>query len=534
MGNKAKHRENTGVSAASLDPDNWPDFRRLCHDMLEKALNHLEGAAERPAWRAVPDEVKEAIAEPLPFAPQGSNAVAEDLLRWILPFSTGNTHPRFFGWVHGAGTPGGILAEMMAAAINANLGGRDHAPIYIERQVIEWWRQIFGFPKTAGGLLVSGTSMATLIGLTIARNQRLEHDVRSDGLGPSGLALTAYTSAEAHGSVGKAMELLGLGQKALRILPCDSGQRLDTTALREAIDFDLESGLIPFCVVATAGSVNTGSIDDIEAIASICDDYGLWLHLDGAFGALAILAPEFKDRLAGIERADSLAFDFHKWMQVPYDAGCILVRDAELQRRTFSSRQAYLAAAERGAAGGNPWYCEFGPELSRGFRALKVWFTMKEHGLQRLGEVVSRNCRQARDLGEQVERHPRLELLAPVSLNIVCFRFVEPSLSGEELDRLNAEIVVDLQEKGVAVPSTTRLQGRLAIRVNLTNHRTRSSDLGILIAAIVAIGKGRLSGSSSVHGLRERLQRAFPGQELDGRPISLSDDIALQDKAAGN
>ncbi len=475
----------------SLDPEDWPAFRRLCHDMLDRALTHLEGVAERPVWQEPPEKAKQAIAEALPLEPQGAERAAEDLLRWVLPYGTGNTHPRFFGWVHGAGTPGGVLAETMAAALNANLGGRDHIPVYVERQVIEWCRQIFGFPETAGGLLVSGTSLANLIGLAVARNHAADGDLRRDGVAATADRMTAYTSAEAHGSVTKAMELLGLGSAALRRIPTDSGYRMNTAALRQAVREDIAAGRQPFCVIATAGSVNCGAIDDLAGVSKLCREHGLWLHVDGAFGALAVLTPEMKTRLSGIELADSLAFDFHKWMQVPYDAGCILIRDAALQLAAFSGRPAYLAAAAHGLAGGEPWFCDLGIELSRGFRALKVWFTMKEHGLRRLGEVVARNCAQARYLAARVEANPELELMAPAALNIVCFRFLNPDCAGEALDDLNAGIVVELQERGVAAPSTTRLNGDLAIRVNLTNHRTRLADLDILLEAVIAAGRAR-------------------------------------------
>ena len=474
---------------SSLDPEDWPAFRRLCHDMLDRAMDHLEGVAKRPVWQSPPEEAKRAIAEPLPLESQGAERAAEDLLRWVLPYGTGNTHPRFFGWVHGAGTPGGVLAETMAAALNANLGGRDHIPVYVERQVIEWCRQIFGFPKTAGGLLVSGTSLASLIGLAVARDHKADGDLRRDGVAATADRLTAYTSAEAHGSIAKAMELLGLGNAALRRIPTDAHYCMDIEALHVAIQEDIAEGRQPFCVIATAGTVNCGAVDDLARIARLCHEHDLWLHVDGAFGALAVLSPELKGRVLGIEKADSLAFDFHKWMQVPYDAGCILIRDAALQRAAFSGRQAYLASAASGLAGGEPWFCDLGIELSRGFRALKVWFTMKEHGLRRLGEVVTRNCAQARYLAEQVEAHPGLELLAPAALNIVCFRFLAPELSEQALDDLNAGIVVELQERGVAAPSTTRLKGRLAIRVNLTNHRTRLADLDILLEAVLAAGQ---------------------------------------------
>jgi glutamate/tyrosine decarboxylase-like PLP-dependent enzyme len=474
----------------SLDPADWGEFRALCHDMLDEALAYLETARARPVWRPVPEQVKAALAEPPPHAPQGADKVCADFRRLVLPYATGNTHPRFFGWVHGSGTPGGMLAELLAGAMNANLGGRDHGPVYVERQVVEWCRQLCG-------LLVSGTSMATLIGLTVARDYMAGHDVRRLGLGPGSGLLVAYASSEAHGSVAKALEILGLGNEALRAVPVDGDYRMDLDALARAIEQDKAAGLRPFCVVATAGTVNTGAIDDLAGIAEICRDQDLWLHVDGAFGALAILSESLRPRLAGIERADSLAFDFHKWLHVPYDAGCILVRRGELQRRTFSSRQAYLAGAARGLAGGEPWFCEYGPELSRGFRALKVWFTLKEHGLAKLGRKVDDNCRQAATLAGRVRDHPRLELMAPAALNIVCFRFTWPGATPEQLDRINGDIVAELQERGIAAPSTTRLDGALAIRVNITNHRSRQSDIDVLVEALVALGEELASAAEA-------------------------------------
>jgi glutamate/tyrosine decarboxylase-like PLP-dependent enzyme len=380
--------------------------------------------------------------------------------------------------------------------MNANVGGRDHGAVYVERQVIEWCRELFGLPVGASGLVVSGTSMATLIGLTVARNERAGHDVRREGLGANGARLTAYASAEAHGSVARALEILGLGRESLRAVPVDDGLRMDVGVLNDTIDEDLAAGRRPFCVVATAGTVNTGAIDDLAPIAEVCADKELWLHVDGAFGGLAMLSERLRARLAGIEKADSIAFDFHKWMHVPYDAGCILIRDARAHRKAFSARQDYLAGSSRGLAGGSPWFCEYGPELSRGFRALKVWFTLKEHGVRRLGAKIEENCRQAQYLAERVTAAPALELMAPVDLNIVCFRFSPPGARTGDLDRINEDIVADLQENGVAAPSTTRLGGALVIRVSLTNHRSRIADLDVLIDSILELGAARASEHS--------------------------------------
>jgi len=269
---------------------------------------------------------------------------------------------------------------------------------------------------------------------------------------------------------------------------------MDIDALREAIAKDKQAGHNPFCVVGTAGAVNVGAIDDLEAIAQVAREHDLWFHIDGAFGAMANLSENLRPRLKGIAHFDSLAFDFHKWLHVQYDAGCVLIRDGKLQQEAFTLRPEYLAAADRGLAGGNPWFCEFGPELSRGFRALKVWFALKEHGVKRLAQKIEENCEQAVYLSGLVEGHDELEMMAPVALNIACFRFVAPAKSDAELDHINGEIVIDLQEKGIAVPSTTRLGERLAIRVNITNHRSRRADFDTLVDAIVQSGR-RLSSA---------------------------------------
>jgi aromatic-L-amino-acid decarboxylase len=478
-----------GAVDQSLDPTDWNEYRHTAHAMLDAALDSLQDVRQRPVWRPVPEVVRNALEAPLPCDPQGIAQTAEDCLQFVLPYTTGNTHPRFFGWVHGSGTPGGVVADMLAAAMNANVGGRDHGAVYVERQVIEWCRQLFGMPREAGGLLVTGTSMAHQVALTVARNHMADHDVRVEG--NRGAPLVAYTSAEAHGSVAKAFETLGLGRRALRAVPVDRSYRMDLAALRLAIAADLDNGLQPFCVIATAGTVNTGAIDDLAGVAALCKEYGLWFHVDGAFGALAIMSKALSPLLAGIEQADSIAFDFHKWLHVPYDAGCVLIRDRQLQLDAFSARQAYLAAGTRGLAGANPWFCEFGPEMSRGFRALKVWFTLKEHGTKRLGAKILENCQQAAYLAEAIGRQPELNLIASGPLSVVCFRFVVPGLDAEQLDQLNDDIVGDLQEQGIAVPSTTRLGGRLAIRVAITNHRTRLDDLDMLLDAVLRFGRAR-------------------------------------------
>jgi glutamate/tyrosine decarboxylase-like PLP-dependent enzyme len=271
-------------------------------------------------------------------------------------------------------------------------------------------------------------------------------------------------------------------------------------ALEEALAEDRQAGKQPFCVIASAGTVNSGAIDPLNQLASLCAHESLWLHVDGAFGALGFLSDALRPRLVGLERADSLAFDFHKWAQVQYDAGCILVRRGDIHRAAYAMSPPYLRRGKRGLAGGEDWPCDFGPELSRSFRALKVWFAFQEHGTRKIGRIVEQNCAQARYLADRIGRERELELMAPVSLNIVCFRYAPAGQSLDESDRLNEDIVADLQESGIAAPSTTRIGGQVAVRVNLTNHRTGRADLDLLVDAVLSVGRSRATRGSQRPG----------------------------------
>jgi glutamate/tyrosine decarboxylase-like PLP-dependent enzyme len=346
----------------------------------------------------------------------------------------------------------------------------------VERQVIAWAAEMVGMPAGTGGLLVTGSSMANMIAVLAARRAALGATVRSQGL--QGTPLVAYASAAAHGCIPRALDMAGLGTGALNVIAAGADHRMDIGALRSAIDADRAAGRVPFLVVGTAGTVDTGAVDDLAAIADAAADAKIWFHVDGAFGATAALSPRFRPLLAGIERADSLAFDFHKWAQVPYDAGCVLVRDQSMQLATFAQSLAYLTQEQRGLAGNPPWPRDLGPDLSRGFRALKVWMTLRAYGTEGLARVVENGCDLAQYLAARVRDTPELELLAPVALNIVCFRVCS---GASDLDALNRELVADLQEAGIAAPSTTTIDGKLAIRAALFNHRTTKADIDALL-----------------------------------------------------
>jgi glutamate/tyrosine decarboxylase-like PLP-dependent enzyme len=471
-----------GQARMTLDPNDFASLRRLGHRMVDDVFDQLEQVRNRPVWQRMPEKVRTALRTPYPREANDPGDIYSDYVHLISPYPTGNTHPRFMGWVHGGGNAVGMLAELLAAGLNANLGGRDHAPIEVERQVIRWAAELLGFPPESSGLLVTGTSIANLIGVLVARTAALGRDVRRAGL--RGAKLVAYTSEKAHGCIARAMDMAGLGTDALRLIASDAAHRMDVGALAATIKRDRAEGRLPFMLVGTAGTVDIGAFDDLAGLGTIARAEGLWFHIDAAFGAMAALTPTLRPLLTGADQADSLAFDFHKWMQVPYDAGCILVRNPVVHLAAFTQQVAYLRRETRGLAGGHPWPCDLGPDLSRGFRALKVWMTWRAYGSDRLGEVVSQTCDVARVLAARVDREPGLERLAPVPLNIVCFRV-------RGTDKLNREIVADIQEAGIAAPSTTIINGRLAIRAAIVNHRTLAEDAEALVDAVLGAARAR-------------------------------------------
>ncbi len=467
----------------TLDPAEWQELRAQGHRMLDDMLDYLEHIREHPVWQPLPPQVRAAFHDALPRHPSELSATHDAFMRDILPYTVGNTHPGFMGWVHGGGTAVGMLAEMLAGGLNANLGGRDQAPIEVERQILHWVRELFSFPESASGLFVTGSSLANLIAVLVARRATLGAQVREHGVAHGGKQLVAYASAGVHGCVAQALDIAGLGMGALRLIPVTEKHQMDIAALQHAIATDRNNGMTPFLLVGTAGTVDTGAVDPLSDLAHVAQQEKIWFHVDGAFGALAILSPCLAPMLAGIERADSIAFDFHKWGQVPYDAGYILVRDGELHLATFAAPSAYLRRDNRGMAAGSPWPCDYGPDLSRGFRALKTWFTLKVYGTDKLGEMIAHTCELAQYLQQRIQQTPQLELLAPVALNVVCFRY-----RCTEADRVNADIVVGLQESGIVAPSTTTINGHFAIRTAIVNHRTQRANIDALLEATLALG----------------------------------------------
>lgn len=477
------------LTQETLDPEDWPALRKLAHQAVDEALDYLQQVRQRPVWQPTPAAVAAQFQAPLPRSPQGAERAYHDFHEWVMPFQMGNTHPRFWGWFMGNGTAFGALGDFLAATVNPNMGGGNHVGNLVESQVVDWCKEIVGLPQGSGGLLVSGGSMANFVALAVARSAGAAVDVRAEGVAALPKPLCFYVSTEVHSCIQKAVELLGHGAKSLRKIPVDDRYRFNLAALAQAVSADRAAGLQPCAVIGTAGTINTGSVDDLEGLAAFCRQERLWFHVDGAIGAVVALAPHHRQLVRGMEQADSVALDLHKWLHVPFEAGCVLVRDRNAHRATFSLTPEYLAHAQRGLASGADWFSDYGLQLSRGFRALKVWLSFKEHGLDKYGRLIEQNIAQAQRLGELVCAAGELELMAPVGLNIVCFRYRGQGGTPQELNALNEELLIRLHEGGVVAPSYTTLNGCYCLRAAIVNHRTQTADLALLVEEVLRIGR---------------------------------------------
>ncbi|MHA7130433.1 pyridoxal phosphate-dependent decarboxylase family protein [Algoriphagus namhaensis] len=473
----------------SLDPEDWEGMRHLGHRMIDDLIDYWKGIREEPVWKPIPDEVKGFFDSGIPREGMTPESVYEEFKQNILPYNKGNVHPRFFAWIQGTGTPLGTLADLLASGMNPNVTIGKHAPMYVDLQVVNWCKELMNFPAESSGILVSGGSMANITALTVARNSFENRMIRQKGLKATPAQLVLYCSEETHSCIQKAAEIIGLGTEAVRKIPVNDSFEMRTDLLEEQITQDREQGLLPFCIVGTSGTVNTGAIDPMNELLAISRKHGLWFHVDGAYGALAKLDPVYQERLKAIEEADSLAFDLHKWLFVPYEVGCTLIRDARKHREAFAVNPNYLLQEKRGLAGGPDSLNHYGFELSRGFKALKVWMSLKEHGLEKYRSMIAQNNRQAEYLGKLVQQCPELELTAPVCMSITCFRMICPGYSEEQLRELNREILLRLQEDGIAAPSSTILGGKFTLRVANVNQRTRFEDMDLLVREVLRLGK---------------------------------------------
>jgi glutamate/tyrosine decarboxylase-like PLP-dependent enzyme len=463
-----------------LSPD---QFRALGYRAVDLLAEQLAAVPDAPCRRALPEALRRQILEqPLPEAGRSPEELLEAVASRILPYSMGNGSPRFFAWVNSPPAPLAVLAELLAAGMNSSVAGGDHAATYVEHAVLGWLKQLVGYPADGGGILASGGSAANLIGLAVMRFVQAQGQIRAQGFAGESAPMVVYTSTQGHSCLEKAVELLGIGHDHLRKVAVDAEYRMDVAQLRAAIAADRAAGLRPVCVAASAGTVNTGAIDPLEVIADLCAEQGLWFHVDGAYGGLGALAEQTARLYSGMERADSLAIDPHKWLYVPVECGCAFVRDAQAMRDTFSLVPPYL----RDDAG-LPWFAEFGPQQTRGFRALKLWMTMQQIGAQGYRELIGRDIALARALQARVNQREDFELLAAGPLSVTCFRYAPPG--AHDLDALNRRLLDLVQREGQVFLTSTQLDGRLALRACIVNFRTSEADLDVLLEVLAQAGR---------------------------------------------
>jgi glutamate/tyrosine decarboxylase-like PLP-dependent enzyme len=462
---------------------------------VDAVADHLAALPEHPVWQPVPEALREELLSmPLPDGATGLGPLCEMMARDVLPHAMGNGHPAFFGWVNPPPSLAGVLASLTAAAMNPSVVSGDHADVHLERTAVRWLAELVGYPHAPGaGLLTSGASAATIVCLAGARSRAAALagcDVRQEGLA-AGPPLISYVPSEAHSCVTRAIELLGLGSGSIRPVPLADG-RLDAGALRAAIAADRAAGGTPALLVGSAGTVNTGAIDPLETLADVAATEGLWFHVDGAYGAFGALDPAIAARYRGMERADSLTLDPHKWLGVPVDAGCALVRRPGDLREAFSTVPPYLrqdAGAEVGT------FAEYGLEQTRPFRALKTWATITALGRDGIvDQVVGANA-LARTLAGMVEQEPALELAAPAETSIVAFRARPPGCAPDRIEAVNHALPETVQARGRAFVTGTIYEGRETMRACILHPGTTEANLATLLAEVVAAA-GELAGGS--------------------------------------
>jgi len=474
------------------------EIRRIGYLAAEAVAEHRQRLQSRPVFGKIGADAA-LFEEAIPETGQPIEKTLEFVRERILPFPMGNSHPRFYGFINATADPIGITADYLAAAMNPNCWGGDHAAIHVEERVMKWLAELMGFPAGAEGILVSGGSMANFTALAAARRAMAPGDVRVDGLSGSP-PLTVYASDQVHSCVDKAVDLLGIGTRHLRKIATDEKFRIRTDDLARAVAEDRAAGLRPAIVVGTAGTVNTGAIDPLSELADFCRRESLWFHVDGAYGAMARVSPRLAPLFAGIERADSIATDPHKWLYVPYEAGATLVRESGRLGATFRKFPEYLASDAESPFPGPAWFAERGVELSRGFKALKVWMGFKTHGRAGYASAIENDVRLAHFASAAVDERPDLERLAETVLSILNFRYRPRGreVSEEALDRVNRRIVNRLVGDGSFFLAPTVLKGRTALRVCIVNFRTREEDLLFLLDECERLGRELLEDHQSL------------------------------------
>ena len=480
-------------AALDIHPD---EFRRLGYQVVDRIADFLTSLPGRPV---TPDETRQALQAALGGAAvpaQGTEPerLLEEAATLLFDHSLLNGHPRFWGYITSSAAPIGALGDLLAAVVNPNVGAGVLSPMAteIEAQTVRWIAELIGYPSDCGGLLTSGGNMANFIGLIAARKAKLPWDVRTSGmLGGGGRQPRIYASNETHTWIQKAADLAGLGTDAIRWVPTDARLRMETTALRALLREDRERGDLPFLLVGTAGSVSTGAIDPLPELAALCHEYDLWFHVDGAYGGFAAMLPTASSDLKALSLADSVAIDPHKWLYAPLEAGCALVRNRQALQDAFTYHPTYYQFD----AGEEPLnYHEYGPQNSRGFRALKVWLALRQIGREGYERLISEDIRLSEEMFRRIATHPELEACTQ-ALSITTFRYVPPGLQrGSEdveayLNHLNTELVTQLQQGGEVFVSNALIEGKYLLRACIVNFRTSLEDVVALPAIVARLGR---------------------------------------------
>ena len=476
----------------TLDPQDWEKFRLLGHRMLDDMIDYLKTIRSRQSSLPTKKVIDE-ISVPLTQEGEGEEKVYRVFHQTILPHMLHTTTPRFWGVVAGTGSPYGMLTEMLRGATN---GAQEFsfAELHVHKQVINWIKEMLGLPQEAGGVLVSGGSEANFTGLAVARNAKAGFDVKAKGVQALDRRLTLYCSEEAHHCLERSVELLGLGNEALRRIPTDDNCRIEIKALARAIAKDKLQNGHPFCVIGCAGTVNNGAFDDLNALADLAQKENMWFHVDGAFGAWVKLSQTHRYLADGMERADSLAVDLHKWMNMPYGIGCTIVRDRLAHYSTFvyGHEAEYLKSAfdlsEDHLA--NPHNLAL--PLSRSFSSLKAYMLLRAHGKKKYSSLIQQNIDQTRFLAELIENDPEMEITAPVVSNIVCFRFKPNELNETELEELNKKILDDINERAFLMISDTTIKGKYMLRACNVNNRSKREDVLFMLDEVKKTGEQNL------------------------------------------
>lgn len=465
------------------------EFRQLGYRAVDLLAEKLATIHDAPTRQPVPADLRQRILhQPLPETGRDPADLLEIFANDVLPYPMGNSSPRFFAWVNSTAAPLGILAELLAAGLNPSAAGGDHGAIYVEHAVLNWLKTIMGYPLEAGGILASGGSMANLIALGVMRHVKMDGNVREKGLQTIAAPMVVYTSTQGHGCIQKAVESLGIGSDYLRKIPVDANFEIDIEALKAQIAADRAAGLNPVCVAANAGTVNTGAIDPLDKLADLCEAENLWLHVDGAYGGVGILAEQTQGLYKGIERADSIAIDPHKWLYVPVECGCVLVKDAVAMRSAYSLIPPYLRDDSA-----LPWFSEFGIQQTRGFKALKLWMVMQQIGMEGYRQLITQDINSTRALQAKIQARTDFELVAKGPLSITCFRYAPDGVAEDQLADLNKKLVAIVQREGKAFLTSTEINGILVLRMCIVNFRTTDTDLDMVLDALAEAGQRTLA-----------------------------------------